>query len=96
MLQQGPGTWLALFHLTLTSAARHVPSCASCCTAEGMEGDGGKAMRQYIEDVATGNFYRLNNPGQRLLGFPLLLHVSYTGDMHSAVQAGAANTPVSA
>lgn len=36
--------------------------------AEGMEGEGGKETRQYIEDAATGNFYRLNNPGE--LGGP--------------------------
>lgn len=30
---------------------------------EGMEGDGGKAQREYMEDVATGRFYRINHEG---------------------------------
>jgi hypothetical protein len=37
--------------------------------AEGMEGIGGKVKREYIEDVATGDFYRINHPGKRLVVF---------------------------
>lgn len=35
--------------------------CASC--ADGGEGNDRRLAREYIEDFATGAFYRLNDPG---------------------------------
>ncbi|GFH24909.1 uncharacterized protein HaLaN_22786, partial [Haematococcus lacustris] len=39
------------------------------CPPEGVQGEGGRAVREYIEDVVTGQFYQLNKPGlvRRLL-----------------------------
>ena len=33
------------------------------------EGEGGKVSKQYIEDVATGDFYALNSKKRRFLNF---------------------------
>jgi hypothetical protein len=38
-----------------------------CCPhAEGMEGDGGKDQREYLQDAITGRFYRIRHEGMAL------------------------------
>ncbi len=45
-------------------ATANARMCFALPCAEGIEGAGGKDQREYIEDVATGNFYRINHEGE--------------------------------